>query len=123
MLTIAPSQTIPAIYVERVSTPSIFKRFIIWCESQQQNRLSWLAIVITGHGCILTPLTVMAIVLAGINMVTLMLAMVAMTMAMVVNLAALPTKITIPVFVLSIFIDIGVIIFSASMGFHLANAY
>ena len=123
MLTITPFQTIPTNYVERVSTPSIFKRFINWCESQQQNRLSWLAIVITGHGCILTPLTVMAIVLAGINMVTLMLAMVAMTMAMVVNLAALPTKITIPIFMLSILIDIGVIIFSAFMGFNLANAY
>jgi hypothetical protein len=123
MLTITPFQTIPAIYAERISTPSIFKRFMNWCEGQQQNRLSWLAIGITGHGCILTPLTVMTIVLSGINMVTLMLAMVAMTMTLVVNLAALPTRITIPVFMLSILIDLGIIVFSVFMGFNLANAY
>jgi hypothetical protein len=99
-------------FTEVNSHPSIFTRFMQWCENQQPNRLLWLGIALTGHGCILTPITVLFVLLAGTNLVLFILALVAMGMALVTNLAALPTKITIPVFILTIIIDLAIIFMS-----------
>jgi hypothetical protein len=44
-------------------------------------------------------------------------------MALVTNLAAMPTKITIPVFVLSVLIDIAVIISCFAIGLDIAKTY
>ena len=123
MTTISYNQTIATNYTERISKPSLFTQFITWSEGQQNNRLLWLGITLTGHGCILTPLTVMAVLLAGTNLFLFILALVAMTMSLVTNLAALPTKITIPVFILSIFIDIGILIACIISGFNAANVF
>jgi hypothetical protein len=53
----------------------------------------------------------------------MMLAIIAMGMALVTNLAALPTKITIPVFLLSIIIDIAIVVASLSIGFDITKSY
>ena len=123
MTTTTYYQTIAGSYTERISKPSIFTSFINWCNGQQHNRLLWLGIALLGHGSILTPLTVMAALLAGTNLVLFTLGTAAMAMVLVVNLAALPTKITIPVFILSLFIDLGIIIASAAIGFNFTNIY
>ena len=123
MVTTTFYPTITADYSERVSKPSIFTIFMNWCNGQQHNRLLWLGIVLLGHGCILTPLTVVAALLAGTSLVLFTLATAAMAMVLVVNLAALPTRITIPIFILSIFIDLGIVIASAVIGFNFANIY
>ena len=102
---------------------SIWSRFINWTEGQQHNRLLWLGIALTGHGCILTPITIMAVLLAGTNLFLFVLALVAMGMSLVTNLAALPTRITIPVFILSILIDIVIIATSVVMGMDIAKTY
>ena len=83
----------------------------------------WLGIALTGHGSILTPLTVMAVLLAGTNLYLFILAIVAMGMSLVTNLAAMPTKITIPVFILSILIDIAIVISSLAIGFDISKTY
>ena len=62
----------------------------------------------------------MAVLLAGTNLTLFVIAIVAMGMSLVTNLAAMPTKITIPVFFLSILIDIAIIIGCISIGFSLA---
>src|SRR5437764_428862 len=67
-------------------------RFFKWAATQEENRLLWLGIALAGHGCILTPLTVFAVILAGTNIALFLTAIVAMTMALVTNLAAMPTK-------------------------------
>ena len=67
------------------------------------------------HGCALTPVTVMATLFAGPNFILFMTAMVAMGIALVTNLAAMPTKITIPAFALSILIDVVILISCAGM--------
>ncbi|RYY16343.1 MAG: hypothetical protein EOO04_27110 [Chitinophagaceae bacterium] len=95
---------------------SIVSRFMNWADNQQESRLMWLGLSLAGHGCFLTPLTVALIAFTGMNLVLFMAAMIAMTMSLIVNLAALPTKITIPVLVLSILIDIVVIISAFSLG-------
>jgi hypothetical protein len=86
-------------------------KFFSWSAAQNGNRLLWIGIILAAHGCILTPLTVMATFLGGtVNITLIVLAIVAMGMALVSNLAAQPTKVTIPVFVLSVLIDLGIMI-------------
>jgi hypothetical protein len=114
-------QSIPSSYAGSVAKPSLYKRFINWCTSQEQYRFGWLAAALAGHGCIFTPLTMFAIILSGNSIVFWMLAIVAMMAALVTNLAALPTKITIPVFILSILIDLAIIISCVSIGFNISG--
>jgi hypothetical protein len=96
--------------------PSLFSRFATWTIGQQENRLLWLGVSIAGHGCFLTPLTVIVVAFTGMNLLLFMSAMVAMTMSLIVNLAAMPTKITIPVLILSIVIDVLVIVSAFTFG-------
>ena len=117
------NHTISQTYIERQERTSVFTRFFNWCEGQQKNRFMWIGLALAGHGCILTPITVMAVVMSGTNMVLFMLAIIAMGMALVTNLAAMPTKVTIPVFIFSILIDIVIIIAAISMGIDIAKTY
>lgn len=88
---------------------SWFSTFVAWTEKQNDNRLAWLAAALAGHGCFLTPFTVMAVMATTQNFTLFMAAIAAMTLALVTNLAALPTKITIPAFILSIVADIVIV--------------
>jgi hypothetical protein len=123
MATTTMNQAISATYTQNTSSTSFVRKFFAWCKGQDENRFLWLGIVLAGHGCILTPLTVMAVLLAGTNMLLFVLAIVSMGMSLVTNLAAMPTKITIPVFALSVLIDIAIIISCAAMGFDITKTY
>lgn len=94
-----------------------------WSEGQERNRLMWLGIALTAHGCIITPLTIMAVLLAGTNLFLFILALVAMGATLVTNLAAMPTRVTIPVFVLSTIIDIAIIFSCVFIGLDIAKTY
>src|SRR5207249_488070 len=89
---------------------SLWAKFMNYCKSQEHNRLLWLGVILAAHGCILTPITVMAALTAGPSFSLFMTAIVSMAIALVTNLAAMPTKITIPAFILSIAIDIAIIV-------------
>jgi len=90
---------------------NIWSRFLNWATMQEKNRFMWLAIAITAHGCIITPLTILSVMLSGNNnMFYWSLCLGAMAMSLVSNLAAMPTKWTIPVFFLSILIDLGILV-------------
>lgn len=105
------------------SASSVLTRAIDWCTNQQHNRLLWLGIILAAHGCVLTPLTIFAVVFAGTNMFLFMLAFVAMGAALVTNLAAMPTKYTIPVFAVSIVADAAIIMACLASGLSLANVF
>ncbi|MGK2861152.1 MAG: hypothetical protein ACSLE0_04425 [Chitinophagaceae bacterium] len=102
-------QTLNPAYLNDIKSQSFLAKFITWCNGQEKFRFGWLAVIITSHGCILTPLTVMAIIFGGNNFFLWGIAIAAMAMSLVTNLAAMPTKITIPVFFLSIVLDIIII--------------
>jgi hypothetical protein len=102
-------------YTKTVIRASIWTRFITWCKAQQEDRLLWLAIALAGHGCILTPLTVYIVMAMGNSMFLWSFAIAAMGIALVTNLAALPTRVTIPAFIFSILLDLGIIIASVAM--------
>ena len=83
----------------------------------------WLGVALAGHGCVITPLSIMAVLLAGTNLFLFVTVLVAMGLSLVTNLAALPTRITIPVFILSILIDLVVIISCLVIGFDITSTY
>lgn len=89
---------------------NIFTRFINWATNQEPNRMLWAAIGITAHGCVLTPLTMLAVMYSGNNnMIFWAFGLAAMAMTLVSNLAAMPTKYTVPIFLFSVFIDAAII--------------
>ena len=107
----------PAFLVKEKSQ-SIFSRFIAWCTDQEKYRFGWVATIIAIHGCILAPITVLAIALGGNQMTFWAVAIGAMAMALVSNLAAMPTKITIPVFFFSVLLDVVLIVSSLVIAFQ-----
>jgi hypothetical protein len=116
-------QSISTSYTKRLSIPNYFSQFINWCSNQERNRFGWLAIILGVHGCILYPLTPFMIVVGGNNVYFWITAIVAMMMSLVTNLAAMPTKITIPTFALSILIDMVLIAISLTSGLDLSGTY
>lgn len=121
MATTTFNQTMTVSYTGKQT--SYFTKFINWCKGQQEHRFLWLGLALAGHGCILTPITVMAVLMAGTNLFLFILALIAMGMSLVTNLAAMPTKITIPIFFLSILIDIAIIISCVIIGFDITKTY
>lgn len=103
------SPTIAKHFVEKQTTVPFYQTFIQWCEAQEANRLLWLAIGLALHGCILTPVAVLIVAMTGVNLTLLFFAVLAMAFVLISNLAALPTKYTIPTLVLSIIMDAVVI--------------
>ena len=112
--------TTPSLVVE--AKTNLWQRFINWCNDQEKARFGWLGAALATHGCIATPITLFCIILAGNPFVFWIMAIVAMGSALITNLAALPTKITIPVFALSLVIDIAIIISCLSMGLQINAA-
>ena len=104
-----------------VTKVSYWKKFIAWCDGQEKYRFGWLAAALTLHGCILTIITSFAILLAGNNFIFWPFAIGAMGMTLVVNLAAMPTKITIPVFFFSVLLDLVIIISCLITGLDISN--
>jgi hypothetical protein len=105
----AMQQYYPSIPLTGVTKKTIIHRFFDWCKAQENNRLLWLAIIIAAHGCFLTPVTVMFVMLSGNSMILWGFALGAMAMSLVSNLAALPTKFTLPVFFVRLLIDAAII--------------
>lgn len=102
-------------YNKQNSSQPVWSRFISWCSTQEKNRLTWQAGTLAGHGCFMTPLTLFAVMVSGNSILFLALVVAAMVMSFVTNLAALPTKITIPVLFMSLLID-AVIVISCIIG-------
>ena len=100
-----------------VSKVSAWKKFINWCDSQEKYRFGWLAAALTLHGCVLTIITMFAVVLAGNHFIFWPFIIGGMGITLIVNLAAMPTKITIPVFFFSVLVDLVIIISCLAIGF------
>ena len=86
--------------------------FLTWAENENKNRIGWIGITLAVHGCFLTPLAAMTVMVTTYNFSMFMAVIGAMALSLVTNLAALPTRITIPVFFLSIAIDIVIMAIS-----------
>lgn len=116
-------QQVQTTYTADNNQVSLIRKFLNWSAEQEKNHFGWLGAIMVMHGCVITPITLFIIVLAGTNMFLFMGAIIAMGMALVTNLSAMPTKITIPVFILSIIFDIAIIISCIYLGFNFAAAF
>jgi hypothetical protein len=115
-------QTITANYTATTTKTNTWKKFISWCESQEQFRFGWLGAALATHGCIATPITLFFIILSGNVFTFWILAIAAMGASLITNLAAMPTKVTIPTLFLSLVIDVAIIISCISMGLNITAA-
>jgi len=111
--------TVKHLYAHPMHTTrvSAWKKFINWCDYQEKYRLGWLAAAFTLHGCVLTIFTMFAVILAGNHFIFWPFVIAAMGVTVVTNLAAMPTKITIPVFFFSVLVDLAIIISCLVIGF------
>lgn len=111
MSTTTFNHAFPRDYTAARPGASVFTRFIDWCHAQDHMRLFWVGITLVTHGCVITPLAIIGIIFSGphVPMIPFGLVVLSMAMVLVVNLAALPTKITIPLYVLSIVADIAIV--------------
>jgi hypothetical protein len=110
-------RSISTVRFKSFSLTTYVNRFMHWCDTQERNRFGWTAAILAGHGCILTIITVMAILLTGNQFIYWPFAIAAMTACLVTNLAAMPTKIIIPVFLASVLLDIVIIACNLTNGF------
>ncbi|MGQ0737894.1 MAG: hypothetical protein ACT4OJ_02435 [Bacteroidota bacterium] len=102
---------------------SLWKRFIHWADGQEKYRFGWTAGILAGHGCVATVITMAAIVFTGNHFILWPFAIAAMAACVVVNLAAMPTKITIPVFFFSLLVDLALIAICIANGFDISGTY
>ena len=96
-------------YNHRISLTKGWDRFIAFATAQEKNRFTWTAVSVLGHGTVLTIGTFAAVVLTGNLLFLLAPTCLTMAMVLVVNLVGLPTKYTIPVFFLSVLIDLIIV--------------
>jgi hypothetical protein len=101
-------------YVQKPSRVNSLRRFMSWCDQQEKNRLLWLGLGIIGHIGTIVPLTLLSILFLADNNFALWIVVLCVNMPVVaLNLAAQPPKVTIPVMLTSLVINVVVIAISA----------
>ncbi|MBW8687774.1 hypothetical protein [Chitinophaga rhizophila] len=88
---------------------SLWARFMQYAASQQQYRFAWLAFSFFMQGCVLVPVTLMIVVRHGNPFELWIPVLIAFVLTETTNLAAMPTKVTVPVFWAGVVIDLLVI--------------
>jgi len=89
---------------------ALWNKLLLFSEKQQSNRMLWTAIGIFGHGTVFTPIAMGLVFYTSHIFGLLITVCFSMILVVIVTLAALPTKYVIPVFLLSLLIDVCVII-------------
>ena len=102
---------------------SLWKKFINWADGQEENRFGWTAFAIAGHGCVFTIITSLMVLFTGNHFIFWPFVIGAMAACVVVNLAAMPTKIAIPVFFFSLLMDLVIIAICLTNGFNMEPSY
>jgi len=100
------------------SKPNVLKRFIQWCNKQEEYRFLWIAISLFGHIGMVLPLTLLSILFfAGNNFNLWIIACSVNVPVLALNLAAQPPKVTLPVMCVSLFANVVIIALCAAMFF------
>ena len=106
---------------ERSELDSLWKRFLSWADAQQTNRFLWMALIILGHSIIFTPFVLAIVFFSGNHFLYWPITISAMMACLVVNLSGLATKVTIPVFFISLIIDLIIIFCTVTNGINLSG--
>lgn len=86
------------LYNYHVSQPqTLLSKFVAWCEAQESNRFLWLAVALFAQIGLTLPLTAVFIVFFGGNNFLWWIILATVNIpVLVLNLAAFPTKTTLP---------------------------
>ncbi len=110
--TISHSETKYQYHLAR-KTPSMFARFFQWAANEDAERhIVWVGASVTAMGAVFFPLTMAVVLLNGAQFSLIIAAMAAFVLVVATNLAAMPTKYTIPLFFLGILIDVAIVVAS-----------
>ena len=97
---------------------SAFSHFINWCESQESSRMLWLVVAFLLQIGMALPCTLAAILFWSNNSFPLWIfACVINVPVLAINLAAQPTKVTIPTLFFAWTVDLMIILYCASLFF------
>jgi|SRR5215467_6962674 len=89
---------------------SFLSRFLQWTIAQdKENHVLWVGLSISSMAAVFFPLSMFAILVNGASFGLIIAAMSALALVVITNLAALPTKYTIPFFLIGV---IGSIVIS-----------
>lgn len=102
-------QTVSQHHSLPIFRPAFITTFLRWAAMQEASRFGWAAVILAIHGCIVTPITILIVAMTGMHLGLFITAMSAMGLALTTNLAAMPTKVTIPAFFISLLVDVFVI--------------
>ena len=95
-----------------VTKSSLLYKFSNWLKTQEEYRLLWLGIAVLGGIATVLPLTLLAVVFWANNSLTLWAVTVSVNVpVLVLNLAAQPPKVTLPVLFSVWFIDAVIILY------------
>lgn len=94
------------------SRNTVVTRIVDWTKNQEKNHIAWVGVSITIMSAIFFPITMTAILFNGAMLSLIMGAMISLAAVVITNLAALPTKYTIPALLLGILMDIVLIVIS-----------
>jgi hypothetical protein len=94
------------IQVLQATNKSIISRFSDWTKREEKNHIAWVGISIIAMTAVFFPITMAAILFHGAVFKLIIGAMIPLTLVVIMNLAALHTKYTIPAFLTGIFMDI-----------------
>jgi len=98
------------IYRPAVSQPSLIVRFFDWAENEDVDRhVGWVGFSIMVMTGFFFPITMSAILLNGGAFGLIVAAMVPLVLVFVANLAALPTKYTIPSLFVGVLAELAII--------------
>lgn len=104
------------VYHEKVKTTATRNGFIHWCELQESKRFFWLGVSLLISIGLVLPATLSSIVFLARNEFALwLITCVVNVPVLVLNLAAQPTKITLPALFASWGVNIAVIIYSTML--------
>lgn len=106
----------PATLKQEAQSKSLWNRYLLFCESQTNNRFLWFALALMSVACILMPIS-MNLIQSTTLFSYLVIGYATMLMAnLVVNLAELPTRLSISLFFVTILFNIltpiGVVLLS-----------
>ncbi len=102
-------------YSEKRSA-NIFTRFFAWCSQQEDNRFLWLGITLFGQIGAVLPITVWVILYLGNNSLLLWIIALAVNVPLyILNLGAVHTKYTLPVFFFVLLTEAVIILYCVTL--------
>ena len=98
--------------VHKLEQENFLTRFLNWCNTQESNRFLWLGVTFFAQIGLMLPLAAFSILFLGGNNFLLWIIICAVNLpTLVLNLAALPTKVTLPFLFIAWLTELSVVLY------------